>query len=217
MDITAFTRSPDWDDARPPTGPVVVLLHGYGSHEGDLAGLAPWLPAGMPWISLRAPIPMPGAGFAWFPLTLPDTPPPAPIAAATAALWEWIDTHLGAETALIPMGFSQGGLMALQLLRTRPERIAATVVLAGFVTDAPQPPDALLSEQRPRVFWGRGGADPVIPSDAVTHTAEFLPRHSTLTERVYSGLGHAVDHRVLDDVRSFLDASTASRGAGQAG
>ena len=31
------------------------------------------------------------------------------------------------------VGFSQGGLMATQLLRTRPGRVAATVVLSGFV------------------------------------------------------------------------------------
>lgn len=209
MDITAAVYSPDWDDAHRSPGPVVVLLHGYGSHEGDLAGLAPWLPAGMPWVSLRAPIPMPGAGFAWFPLTLPDVPPPAPIAAATQAVWSWIDDHVGTEVALVPMGFSQGGLMALQLLRTRPERIAATVVLAGFVTDAAQPADATLSDLRPPVFWGRGDADPVIPDSAVTHTAAFLPAHSTLTARVYAGLGHSVDQRVLDDVREFLEQATS--------
>ncbi|MFN3867358.1 MAG: alpha/beta hydrolase [Demequina sp.] len=204
MDLTAAIRSPHWDDASPPPGPVAVLLHGYGSHEGDLAGLSPWLPAGMPWVSLRAPLPMPGAGFAWFPLSLPAPPAPELVDEATAALWAWIDAHLGADARVVPMGFSQGGLMALQLLRTRPERVDATVVLAGFVTEAPQPADARLAEQRPAVFWGRGDADAVIPRATVTLTAGFLPGHSALTERVYPGLGHSVDERVMGDVRAFL-------------
>jgi pimeloyl-ACP methyl ester carboxylesterase len=41
--------------------------------------------------------------------------------------------------AVAAVGFSQGGLMATQLLRTRPERVAAIVVLSGFVQAAPPP------------------------------------------------------------------------------
>ena len=47
--------------------PLLVLLHGYNSNEGDLFGLAPYLPLEPAIASLRAPI-FTGYGNAWFPL-----------------------------------------------------------------------------------------------------------------------------------------------------
>ena len=47
--------------------PLIVLLHGYGSHEGDLFGLSPRLPLGASVASLRAPLEENG-GNAWFKL-----------------------------------------------------------------------------------------------------------------------------------------------------
>lgn len=213
MEITTAVHSPNWQSAPSGDEPVAVLLHGYGSHEHDLAGLSPWLPEAMQWISPRAPMAMPGMGFAWFPLQLPAPPPQAAVEKATEALWVWLDETVGTDARLVPVGFSQGGLMAMQLLRTRPERIAATVVLAGLMTPAAQPADARLSDLLPAVFWGRGDADAVLPPEGVATLAAFLPDHSTLTERVYSGLGHSIDERVMDDVRDFLTAHVPSGGS----
>lgn len=199
----AAVRS-DADPASPTAaGAVVVLLHGFGSHEQDLAGLGPHL--GAPWVSLRAPLALPHGGFAWFPIVTPGDPDPEPVARATEAVWDWVDAELGPERPVVPVGFSQGGLMATQLLRTRPERVAATVVLGGFVQAAEQPADAALAASRPPVFWGRGADDRVIAPHAIDRTAAWLPGRSTLVERVYPGLAHGIDARELADVRAFLD------------
>ena len=48
--------------------PLVVMFHGYGSHEGDLMALSASLPAGLSIASVRAPQ-RAGAGFQWFPLS----------------------------------------------------------------------------------------------------------------------------------------------------
>jgi phospholipase/carboxylesterase len=103
---------------------------------------------------------------------------------------------------------SQGGLIATQLLRTRPERVAATVVLSGFVQAAPQPADEQLAAERPAVFWGRGARDPMIPADAIERTRQWLTAHSTLTERVYPGLAHGISNQEIADVRAFLSDRT---------
>jgi phospholipase/carboxylesterase len=102
--------------------------------------------------------------------------------------------------------------MATQLLRTRPERIAATVVLSGAIHAAPQPADEQLAAERPAVFWGRGARDQVITADAIKRTAQWLPAHSTLTERVYPGLAHGIDNQEISDVRAFLRERIASSG-----
>lgn len=205
MTLLRDVRSAAWGSA-PAAAPTVLLLHGYGSHEHDLAGLAPALDLTGPWASLRAPIDMSGGGAAWVPIDTPGNPDPAATTAATESIWAWIDENVAAESPVVPIGFSQGGLMASQLLRTRPERVAATVVLGGFVLGAPQPADATLLETKPPVFWGRGAEDRVIAPHAIERTTEWLPSHSTLMERVYPGLAHGIHAAELADVRAFLDA-----------
>ena len=48
-----------------PAAPLVVLLHGRGSHERDILALADHLPDGLAYAAVRAPLPESG-GYAWF-------------------------------------------------------------------------------------------------------------------------------------------------------
>lgn len=204
-------RSAGWDPSGAPV--VALLLHGYGSNERDLTGLVPALELTMPWVSLRAPIEMSHGGAAWFEITTPGNPDARPVETATDVIWSWIDEYLDAATRVVPIGFSQGGLMASQLLRTRPERVVAPIVLGGFVLDAPQPADETLAVTRPAVFWGRGADDRVIAETAIARTSEWLPGHSALVERVYPGLAHGIDQAEITDVRAFLEQNLGELGA----
>lgn len=94
--------------------------------------------------------------------------------------------------------------MGSQLLRTRPERVPGVAILGGFVAGGPQSHDEFLSQARPPVFWGRGAEDTVITPHAIERTAQWLPAHSTLTERVYPGLGHGVSQQEMRDLRDFV-------------
>jgi phospholipase/carboxylesterase len=192
----------------PLEGPVVaLLLHGYGASSEDLAGLAPQVVPGLPWASLEAPIALGPGSYSWFEIVTPGDPTPEPVAAATGAIWAWVDEHLDPATRLVPIGFSQGGLMASELLRTRPEKIAATVILGGFVQGAERPADPLLAAARPPVFWGRGREDRVITAAAVARTESWLPGHSTLMRKVYAGLGHGISPEEAGDVATFVKVS----------
>lgn len=185
---------------------VVLFFHGFGSNEQDLSGLSPALGLDLPWASLRAPLELGNGRAAWFEIATPGAPDAAPVQEATAAIWAWIEENVDPATRIIPVGFSQGGLMASQLLRTRPERVIAPVILGGFVLGATQPGDEVLRENLPAVFWGRGAVDRVIAPIAITRTTEFLPTHSTLIEKVYPGLAHGINAAELDDVRDFITA-----------
>jgi phospholipase/carboxylesterase len=201
-------RSDDWNTDDAPA--VALLLHGFGSNEKDLSGLAHALGLSVPWASLRAPLGMANGGAAWFEIVTPGNPDAAPVEDATEAIWSWVDENIGANARVIPIGFSQGGLMASQLLRSRPERVAATVVLGGFVLGAPQPGDDTLAESLPPVFWGRGSEDRVIGVPAISRTSEYLPQHSTLVERIYPGLAHGISNEEVEDVRVFLTNAVGS-------
>lgn len=54
-----------WRGSTDPSAPLVVLLHGRGSNEVDIIGLADHLPDGPAYAAVRAPI-AEGGGFAWF-------------------------------------------------------------------------------------------------------------------------------------------------------
>jgi phospholipase/carboxylesterase len=75
-----------------PDAPVaLVLFHGYGANEQDLAPLGPMLAPALPWAALRAPLEVAPGGYAWVP---PVTPGDRDPARATDAAWQWIDAHL---------------------------------------------------------------------------------------------------------------------------
>jgi phospholipase/carboxylesterase len=181
--------------------PLLVLMHGLGSHEGDLFGMAPGLPLEPVIASVRAPLPE-GAGWSWFPRTTPGNPEPTGVDEAAAAVLAWLDSIEFASVSLL--GFSQGGAMALQLLRHAPQRFTAAVNLSGFLAPGELPGDAELAVRRPPVFWGRGAADPIIPDAAIARTEAWLPAHADATIRIYEGLGHSVSTQELGDLAAFL-------------
>ncbi|GAA3887695.1 dienelactone hydrolase family protein [Leifsonia kafniensis] len=184
--------------------PLLLVMHGYGSHEGDLFSLSPHLPLEPVIAALRAPLPV-GAGAAWFPISnQPGRPDSSAVDAATVAVLAWLDALPEQPTSIGLLGFSQGGAMALQLLRHAPERFAFAVQLSGFVADGKSAGDAELSARRPPVFWGRGTVDPVIPADAIERTAVWLAGHSTTTERIYEGMPHSISQAELGDIAAFL-------------
>ena len=63
-DVVRWSAPPAERDGRP----LLVLLHGYGSDENDLFGLAPSFPPSSSMASVRAPLapPWPMMGNAWY-------------------------------------------------------------------------------------------------------------------------------------------------------
>lgn len=187
--------------------PLLVLLHGMGSHEGDLFGLSPHLPLNVTVASVRAPI-ADGPGFSWFPrggYTPGDVSREVADAAADAVL-AWLDAETDTGAGVGLLGFSQGAMVATQMLRQEPRRFDYAVALSGYVPREEHDGDARLRELPPPVFWGRGGADAVIPSTSVEWSIPWLATHTTLTERVYPGLGHGVAPQELADISAFIAA-----------
>jgi phospholipase/carboxylesterase len=183
--------------------PLLVLLHGYGSHEGDLFQLSPRLPLGSTIASVRAPVAESG-GWAWFSFADRGVAQPRDdeVEQSTSAVLDWLDTLDYQSVSLL--GFSQGAVVALQAMRAQPERFRSITALSGFVADGNSDNDDKLAELRPPVFWGRGTLDQVIPASAVERTAQWLPAHSDATIRIYENMAHSVSSDELTDVTAFL-------------
>jgi phospholipase/carboxylesterase len=183
--------------------PLLVLMHGYLSHESDLFGLSPLMPLGPVIASLRAPIAL-ETGFAWFPISDDATlEEQFEVANESAeAVLAWLDGVEAASVGLL--GFSQGGAMALQLLRHAPERFSYAVQLSGFALPGELPGDDTLRTRKPPVFWGRGTLDEVIPTRAIEFTNAWLPEHASVTANIYEDVAHAISERELSDAGSFI-------------
>ncbi|RRD35400.1 hypothetical protein EII31_05680 [Leucobacter sp. OH2974_COT-288] len=195
--------------------PLLILMHGLGSHEGDLIQLAPLLPTPFVCVSPRAPLPAypPHDGYSWFPLSLQPqgvTPQQAEHNAVLAArsVWRWIaelrETLGAAPRQIALLGFSQGGVMVTSLLRLHPEAFLAGVNCSGFVAPEELPTDTELERVRPLLFWGRDSADPVISQEAMAMTARWAERYTTLTSREYPGIEHSISRAEVEDIRDFL-------------
>jgi len=191
--------------------PLVIVMHGRGSHENDLAALFPLLPEGVVYASLRAPIsgaPWGMGGWTWFPLEA-DGPTPAAAEAAASAVLEWVDRteqEYGAPPAIAALGFSQGGMMSIELHRAKPYRFAAAVNLSGTALRGERAGDDDLARRKPPLFWGYDLEDPIIPAIGIERTEVFAPAYFSVTERRYDGIAHSISPEELGDVSRFLQA-----------
>lgn len=185
--------------------PLLVMLHGHRLDETMGADLRHRLPAELVTASIRAPMAA-DVGFAWF--RLDPTVGVQQAAESAQAVLRWLDTLPPAPSVGL-LGFSQGAAAGLQVMRSAARRFAYAVVLSGFVVPGPAIGDRLLSTTKPPVFWGRGDRDPLVPGFLVSLTATWLAQHTTVTERVYPGLGHNVTDAELSDLNAFLTAQLA--------
>jgi phospholipase/carboxylesterase len=195
--------------------PLLLMMHGYGSHEGDLFPLAQYLPEDFVVASIRAPLNL-GMGHAWFNIIFDDANntlrrDPEEVNQSTEQLIAWIDDlerEVGELNRISLLGFSQGGVMMTQLLRYQPHRYDAGVLLAGFAlldtSNEAKERDKILSEVKPPVFWGRDPQDPVITTDLIDFTRRWLPEHTDLDARLYGNVGHSLSLEELQDVNLFL-------------
>ncbi len=187
--------------------PALLLLHGRGANELDLLPLAEELDPRLFVISVRAPIPF-FEGFAWYQIGNVGDPEPASFDASLAALQQFVSELSTAypidPSRIYALGFSQGAVMAGSLLLTRPELVAGTIMLSGYLPiDRIQPVDETRLAHRP-VFVAHGTADPLIPIAWGRQVRDFFSRVGVdLTYREYP-IAHYIGAEEIQDVAHWL-------------
>jgi phospholipase/carboxylesterase len=200
--------------------PLVVLLHGRGSNETDIIGLAAHLPSGPQYAAVRAPI-AEGGGYAWFANRGIGRPLADSLRATMGWFRTWLDQVAPAGRPVILVGFSGGAAFAGGLVLDDPSRYAGAAILYGTLPfDAGLATDPGLLAHLP-VFVAQGEADHVIPRELLDRTWDYLLSESgapTVAERQPGGhqlTGHTV-HQLGDWIAHRL-AFLARHGATPAG
>ena len=165
--VVATTGSDD------PTAPLVVLLHGRGSHEREILALAAHLPAGPTYAAVRAPI-AEGGGFAWFANRGIGRPVAESLRATMDWFRGWLVEFAPTGRPVLLVGFSGGAAFAGGLLLDDPSRWNGAAILYGtlpFDAGVPVTPDHLVGTH---VLVAQGDADTVIPRELLDRTWSYL-------------------------------------------
>jgi thioredoxin len=197
---------------------LLVLVHGFGADERDLAGLLPYLdPDGEYVVVLpRGPIDVPGTpGYAWYtwgPDGAPDLERFADsLAALDAALDAACTEHGVARSEAIVGGFSQGAGLALALGlvadRTMPRGVLAlSPALPGPPLPVPVDDESIT---RLPVLIEHGSEDPVVAVARARALARDLEARRVPTTYVEFPMGHGVAMEGLQVARAWLTAVEA--------
>jgi phospholipase/carboxylesterase len=181
-----------WHAPDDGTAPVVVLLHGRGSNEREIVGLADHLPVGPAYVALRAPI-AEGSGFAWFANRGIGRPVPESLAEAIAWFRGWLEGVAPAGRAVVLVGFSGGATFAGGLVLDHPARFAGLATLYAtlpFDAGVPTSPGRLTGVP---VLIAQGDTDQMIPAELQTRTWEYLHGESGATVLARRSVGgHAI-------------------------
>ena len=187
--------------------PTVICLHGRGSNEADLIGLAPYLDDRLLWISPRAPLDLMG-GYEWYRLEGVGVPQQATFDAALERLSRFIT---GASTAypidparLFLMGFSQGSMMSYSFALTQPGRVAGVVAQSGYIPlSSGLKVDEAGLKGKPFIVT-HGAADPIIPVQWGRDARDYLARVGADVEYHEYPLGHSVSEESLTAIAAWM-------------
>lgn len=186
---------------------AMILLHGRGATAANILGLARQFDR--PEIAYLAPQ---AAGNSWYPFSFlapldENEPGLSSALGVIAGLLEEIARHkLPLEKTLLA-GFSQGACLALEFAARNPGRYGAVIGLSGGLI-GPQgtPRNYRGSLNATPVFLGCGDQDSHIPLERVEETTHVLHGlHAQVTQRIYPGMGHAINEDELTFVQQLLE------------
>lgn len=189
--------------------PAIFALHGHGSNERDLIGLAPHLQDNLLWVSGRGPVDFAPGAYDWYPVTQFGRPDPVHLEAALASidrfLSELLDAYPIDPQKLFLLGFSQGSMISMSFLLTRPHRIAGVIAQSGYVPmQSGLQVDEAGVKDKP-VVMTHGYEDSSMPLEWSHQSRDFLQRYSVNVEYHNFHMDHTITAESLAAVRAWLD------------
>lgn len=178
--------------------PVVFTLHGKGSNERNMFGLAAPLAEDFIIIGIRGNLPL-GAGYQYYDLKSLGNPIREMFDDAVKQLEAFID-YATEKYPIDPgkrylLGFSQGAILSMTLALTMGDRLKGIVALNGYVPDFVKTEYSLRSVKDVSVFVSHGEYDSIFPVRIGHETAAYF---KDLTPRLTFKL-YPTDHGVSEE------------------
>ena len=185
---------------------LMIMLHGLGD---SIQGYR-WLPEAMkaPWLNyllVNAPDEYFG-GYSWYDF-IGDIVPG--VVRSRKLLFELLEAQRGKGFPIeqtVLGGFSQGGLMAIEVGFRYPQRLAGVISLSGYVCE----PEKLVNELSPVAFRQRllvthGTVDPMVPFAVVREQINILKAAGLHVEWHELVKAHTIAGELeLDIIRNFV-------------
>ncbi|MEO6260357.1 MAG: hypothetical protein ABIP63_08385 [Thermoanaerobaculia bacterium] len=210
--------------------PLVIFMHGRGADASDLADLAPMIdaagidaagidgagtdgPGGYRFVFPNAARPFeayPGMtfGFSWFDGWPPEGDSIVQSRRSMLTLIDQLIARYPTSGKVVLGGFSQGGLMALDVGFRTATPLAGIVVMSGAIYEADLPD--LRARASQRVLLLHGADDDVIPVVAAQRTRHVLEGQGIHPEYHEFPMGHHVTPESLQAVTTFIRSCLTS-------
>lgn len=209
---------------RPNVAKTVMMLHGFGANYDDLASLAPHLdPRGeWNWVFpngiLEIPLGPHMVGRAWFPIRMAEIEAAAmrgDVVDFADVLPEGMDEagkrlaalikHLHIEPEhLVIGGFSQGAMMAIQVMNSLAGDIKGLVLFSGTLINRLAWVDRLPSRAAVPFIQSHGRSDPMLGFSHAVRLHETLQKAGLHGEFLAFDGGHEIPFPVIQKTEHFL-------------
>ena len=215
------------------TGPVVVLMHGFGAPGTDLVPLARELPVpqAVRFVFPEAPLELGFGGRAWWHIDmarLQDRFSKSAVARLTAEVPEGIDASREAvlgmlaalerdfsakpETTVIG-GFSQGAMLATDVVLRTQRAFAGLAVLSGTVISHDEWLPLMGARKGLPVVQSHGRSDPVLPFAIAEQLRDELSAAGLAVEFIPFNGGHGIPGSVLEALSALIRRVAAAEPA----
>ncbi len=213
------------------TGPVVLLMHGYGAPGTDLVPL--WrelaVPQSVRFVFPEAPLELGFGGRAWWPIDMArlqdrfsksaaeqltaEVPPG--IDEARAAVLELLGVlerdHGAAPEQTIIGGFSQGAMLATDTVLRSTRPFAGLAILSGTMISRPEWLTLLGARKGLPVLQSHGRADQVLPFEVAEQLRDALLAAGLPVEFIPFNGGHGIPGSVLEGLTRMIQRAAAAK------
>lgn len=189
---------------------AIVLLHGVGSNEQDLFGLADHLPSDFYILSVRGPFALGGGRFAWYNVDFSTGKPvfdkKQELSSREALIKFIADIKKKYQLDEIYLGgFSQGAIMSYTIGLSQPKIVNGTIALSGRILEEIQSTITTGNDlSQLKVFLAHGVQDDKLPIHYAREAKSYLEKLKVKLSYHEYPIGHQINEAVLNDLNSWL-------------
>lgn len=186
----------------------LLLLHGVGGNETNLAGLSNSIPDDVEVLLVRSRLQIAAEGFAWFQVSFASTGPVINEEQAEASrqcLVNFIEALPKLPTVIA--GFSQGGILSSSVGLSAPHCVAGFGLLSGRILPELKP--YIVSSQALRslsAFVAHGRADNKLPVSWAEKADSWLTQLDVRHETHLYDMGHEITAEEVTDFVRWLES-----------